>query len=342
MRDRAPSWSGLRWAQRLGLLSALPEVVVAAAPPVAGSWSASGTAGSPVPAPARVGRPHAVCRRPSQTAEVVDPPVGPGPAATVEEAELLAALARGGLARGWCAPRRGVGEPRGRCGRRRRHTGRPVPPDPGPGVLIVARLGWHRDHRDRSHPPRRRPHPEVAQEIAELDGVTEVYSVAGDVDLVATSGSTSTTPSPTSSPTGSARSPASGARRRISPSVPTHGTTSRPPSASAGLTSRPPSASDWTDLRAVPEPTSEPSPRWPAGRPRLTCGADLAGARVEWRARSHCWRAWQGRSHRRRLAATHRSSAAAADPSSSAAAARAIPALTSRCRDSVSRPSPQR
>ncbi|HYN28633.1 MAG TPA: Lrp/AsnC ligand binding domain-containing protein [Dermatophilaceae bacterium] len=27
--------------------------------------------------------------------------------------------------------------------------------------------------------------PEVAQEIAELDGVTEVYSVAGDVDLVA-------------------------------------------------------------------------------------------------------------------------------------------------------------
>ncbi len=28
--------------------------------------------------------------------------------------------------------------------------------------------------------------PEVAQEIADLDGVTEVYSVAGDVDLVAT------------------------------------------------------------------------------------------------------------------------------------------------------------
>jgi DNA-binding Lrp family transcriptional regulator len=27
--------------------------------------------------------------------------------------------------------------------------------------------------------------PEVASEIAELDGVTEVYSVAGDVDLVA-------------------------------------------------------------------------------------------------------------------------------------------------------------
>jgi DNA-binding Lrp family transcriptional regulator len=27
--------------------------------------------------------------------------------------------------------------------------------------------------------------PEVAQAIAELDGVTEVYSVAGDVDLVA-------------------------------------------------------------------------------------------------------------------------------------------------------------
>jgi DNA-binding Lrp family transcriptional regulator len=27
--------------------------------------------------------------------------------------------------------------------------------------------------------------PEVAQTIAELDGVTEVYSVAGDVDLVA-------------------------------------------------------------------------------------------------------------------------------------------------------------
>ena len=27
--------------------------------------------------------------------------------------------------------------------------------------------------------------PEVAQEIAELDGVTEVYSVAGDVDLIA-------------------------------------------------------------------------------------------------------------------------------------------------------------
>ena len=26
--------------------------------------------------------------------------------------------------------------------------------------------------------------PEVAQEIAELDGVSEVYSVAGDVDLV--------------------------------------------------------------------------------------------------------------------------------------------------------------
>jgi DNA-binding Lrp family transcriptional regulator len=27
--------------------------------------------------------------------------------------------------------------------------------------------------------------PEVAQEIADLDGVSEVYSVAGDVDLVA-------------------------------------------------------------------------------------------------------------------------------------------------------------
>ncbi|MCU1589446.1 MAG: putative transcriptional regulator, AsnC family, partial [Frankiales bacterium] len=27
--------------------------------------------------------------------------------------------------------------------------------------------------------------PEVAQAIAELDGVSEVYSVAGDVDLVA-------------------------------------------------------------------------------------------------------------------------------------------------------------
>ena len=27
--------------------------------------------------------------------------------------------------------------------------------------------------------------PEVAQEIADLEGVTEVYSVAGDVDLVA-------------------------------------------------------------------------------------------------------------------------------------------------------------
>jgi DNA-binding Lrp family transcriptional regulator len=27
--------------------------------------------------------------------------------------------------------------------------------------------------------------PEVAQQIAELDGVSEVYSVAGDVDLVA-------------------------------------------------------------------------------------------------------------------------------------------------------------
>ncbi|MBM6402440.1 Lrp/AsnC family transcriptional regulator [Phycicoccus sonneratiae] len=27
--------------------------------------------------------------------------------------------------------------------------------------------------------------PEVAQEIAELEGVTEVYSVAGDADLVA-------------------------------------------------------------------------------------------------------------------------------------------------------------
>lgn len=27
--------------------------------------------------------------------------------------------------------------------------------------------------------------PEVAEEIADLDGVTEVYSVAGDVDLIA-------------------------------------------------------------------------------------------------------------------------------------------------------------
>ena len=27
--------------------------------------------------------------------------------------------------------------------------------------------------------------PEVAQEIADLDGVTEVYSVAGDADLIA-------------------------------------------------------------------------------------------------------------------------------------------------------------
>jgi DNA-binding Lrp family transcriptional regulator len=27
--------------------------------------------------------------------------------------------------------------------------------------------------------------PEVAQEIADLDGVSEVYSVAGDVDLIA-------------------------------------------------------------------------------------------------------------------------------------------------------------
>lgn len=27
--------------------------------------------------------------------------------------------------------------------------------------------------------------PEVAQQIAELDGVSEVYSVAGDVDLIA-------------------------------------------------------------------------------------------------------------------------------------------------------------
>ena len=27
--------------------------------------------------------------------------------------------------------------------------------------------------------------PEIAQQVSELDGVTEVYSVAGDVDLVA-------------------------------------------------------------------------------------------------------------------------------------------------------------
>ena len=41
------------------------------------------------------------------------------------------------------------------------------------------------DHRDRAHPRRGRPIPEVAEAIAVLEGVSEVYSVTGDVDLIA-------------------------------------------------------------------------------------------------------------------------------------------------------------
>ena len=49
--------------------------------------------------------------------------------------------------------------------------------------------------------------PETAQAIADLDGVSEVYSCAGDVDLVVGGqGEGSTTSSPTSSRASSARS----------------------------------------------------------------------------------------------------------------------------------------
>jgi len=92
LRDRgAVLVRGLRRAQRLGPFSALPEVV-AARPLSAGGWelvcirygrlagaSTSPRGADPMPYVA------ALC----QTAEVVDPPVGPRPAATVEEAELL-------------------------------------------------------------------------------------------------------------------------------------------------------------------------------------------------------------------------------------------------------------
>ena len=92
LRDRgAVLVRGLRRAQRLGPFSALPEVVAARPLPV-GGWelvcirygrlagaSTSPRGADPMPYVA------ALC----QTAEVVDPPVGPRPAATVEEAELL-------------------------------------------------------------------------------------------------------------------------------------------------------------------------------------------------------------------------------------------------------------
>ena len=50
--------------------------------------------------------------------------------------------------------------------------------------------------------------PEVAERIAEIDGVTEVYSVTGDIDLIAMVRCASTRRWPTSSPTRSTRCPA--------------------------------------------------------------------------------------------------------------------------------------
>ena len=70
--------------------------------------------------------------------------------------------------------------------------------------------------------------PEVAEAIADLDGVSEVYSVTGEVDLIAMVRVRGTRSSPTSSPTGSARSTACGARRPTSRSAPTPSTTWRP------------------------------------------------------------------------------------------------------------------
>ena len=42
-----------------------------------------------------------------------------------------------------------------------------------------------RDHRDRAHQDQRRPDPEIAESIAALDSVSEVYSVTGTYDLIA-------------------------------------------------------------------------------------------------------------------------------------------------------------
>lgn len=105
--------------------------------------------------------------------------------------------------------------------------------------------------------------PEVAQEIADLDGVTEVYSVAGDADLIALvrvrqhedlADVIADRLNKVKGVTG---------RRRTSPSAPTPSTTSRRPS-----------ASDSTDVRAgaAAQPACEwrrPIRRgWPGPHPK--------------------------------------------------------------------------
>ena len=55
---------------------------------------------------------------------------------------------------------------------------------------------------------------EAAKKIVEIPGVKDVYSVAGDVDLVAIVSPTISTTSRRSFPTASPRFPASPARRR--------------------------------------------------------------------------------------------------------------------------------
>ena len=178
------------------------------------SWSPPGRrrrrlgAGGRPPRPPRGGRRRPARRHPEPiiealpaTAEVVAPAIRPDAAALAEESELILRWLEGAgdpLVRsrtlGRCrpaAPARSssrVAPPLYRKSELRIHSptvgGRPMSqvrrvrqrdaPDAGRMITAIVMVAVESDHI-----------PELAEQLAALDGVTEVYSVAGDVDLIA-------------------------------------------------------------------------------------------------------------------------------------------------------------
>ena len=92
----------------------------------------------------------------------------------------------------WAMPAFGAGRPARLPGRRRASRSIRSPTAAGcrwsaapARARAERRRDEARDHRDRDDCRPVRPIPEVAEAIADLEGVSEVYSVAGDVDLIA-------------------------------------------------------------------------------------------------------------------------------------------------------------
>ena len=181
---RAAARSGSASSRR-----AEPELVAAA--PHADGWRSTSSAsdGSPPPASCRAVAPlqrHAGwVDALLATAETVEPAVRPDARGLDRGDRDPAALARVTRACAWCAARGTRRWPERRTTPRRGSSGRPRVARPAAPGLSAPRLGWPGDHRHRLHPGRGLAPLRDRRAIADIDGVSEVYSVTGDLDLVA-------------------------------------------------------------------------------------------------------------------------------------------------------------